>query len=596
MVVSLITTVRNKFLEAIRSVQPQGRWKILVVDLHSQKLLNSVLKRFDILEENVTDIQLITNPRDPQPEFEAMYILMPTSQNVDRVIRDFSNRQQYMAAHLFFIDGLSEELFQRLTSSPAEPYLQACKELFLNLWGAFILLFWWREWTVDGDRVVATEAQTFALNEPGLFFSLYSPPRTEAAYKAAKDRLEEDLIYDTYPTATYLRSPLQTSHNSGIGGIGMGLLARDDSDSGSDDDNDNDEAFECRRKAEQAKCNAQENSGAEVGGANSANGTSKTAALPAAINANAHPHLRPHPSPHSSPKPISSPHPGYAEPTIATESLLSVSSLQDPASADTEMGTCKTRSVTATSLNLNPKAALPSIIPHSKSTAKMPQPSHFPQPHRQDTGQRFRETQSKLDHRQGGLSMPTHPHLQPLFLKLPLSYPNPSQVPAKATLRPPSRLPTPSLPPRKLKDISGTLFGDDHRPHSESRLPFDNRSSMPTRQRTGASPDSWCPRPRTLPQPHRQDSEHSMISGSIPRVLRTLSRSPSFLSSPLNNDHRKVKADQPRTKPLRRTNVPCPTHTPLITTMPVSTIPNPLHHSRQETGHRMGPLNKCFVS
>ena len=43
-----------EFLEAIRAVQPQGKWKILVVDLHSQKLLNSVLKRFDILEENVT--------------------------------------------------------------------------------------------------------------------------------------------------------------------------------------------------------------------------------------------------------------------------------------------------------------------------------------------------------------------------------------------------------------------------------------------------------------------------------------------------------------------------------------------------------------
>jgi syntaxin-binding protein 1 len=42
---------------------------------------------------------------------------------------------------------------------------------------------------------VATEAQTFALNEPGLFFSLYSPPRTEAAYKAARDRLEEDLMF-----------------------------------------------------------------------------------------------------------------------------------------------------------------------------------------------------------------------------------------------------------------------------------------------------------------------------------------------------------------------------------------------------------------
>lgn len=43
-----------EFLEAIRSVNPAGRWKILVVDEHAQKLLGAVLKQFDILEENVT--------------------------------------------------------------------------------------------------------------------------------------------------------------------------------------------------------------------------------------------------------------------------------------------------------------------------------------------------------------------------------------------------------------------------------------------------------------------------------------------------------------------------------------------------------------
>jgi syntaxin-binding protein 1 len=45
---------RAEFLDAIRSVNPPSRWKILVIDEHSQQLLNSVLKQFDILEENVT--------------------------------------------------------------------------------------------------------------------------------------------------------------------------------------------------------------------------------------------------------------------------------------------------------------------------------------------------------------------------------------------------------------------------------------------------------------------------------------------------------------------------------------------------------------
>ncbi|KAF5383619.1 hypothetical protein D9615_003550 [Tricholomella constricta] len=173
---SLINIVRNKFLDAIRSVNPPGKWKILVVDDFSQKLLGSVLKQFDILEENVTLIESINSNRDPQPAYEAIYLLMPTSQNVDRIIKDFAGAvKQYAGAHLFFVDGLEEQLFEKLTSSPAEPFLRGLREVFLNFW--------------------ATEAQAFSLEDPALFFSLYSPPRSDSAFKLARTRLEEDLRF-----------------------------------------------------------------------------------------------------------------------------------------------------------------------------------------------------------------------------------------------------------------------------------------------------------------------------------------------------------------------------------------------------------------
>lgn len=173
---SLINTVKSKFLDAIRSVNPPARWKILVVDEHSQKLLGSVLKQFDILEENVTLIESITNHREPQPGFEAMYLLMPTTQNVERIVRDFSNgRQQYAAAHLFFIEGLPDPLFQRLTSSPAEPFLKGLQDLYINFW--------------------AIEAQTFSTQTPESFFHFYAPPRDEAQFQMAKDRILEHVTF-----------------------------------------------------------------------------------------------------------------------------------------------------------------------------------------------------------------------------------------------------------------------------------------------------------------------------------------------------------------------------------------------------------------
>ncbi|THH29778.1 hypothetical protein EUX98_g4412 [Antrodiella citrinella] len=168
--------MRTQFLEAIRSVNPPGRWKILVVDEHSQTLLSAVLKQFDILEENVTLIESITTNREPQPQFEAVYMLMGTTQNVDRVIRDFFNgRQQYAGAHLFFIDGLSEQLFDKIAASPAEPFLKGLKDMFVNFW--------------------PIESQAFSVKMPGSFFSIYSPPRNDNSFKPLRDHLEEELQF-----------------------------------------------------------------------------------------------------------------------------------------------------------------------------------------------------------------------------------------------------------------------------------------------------------------------------------------------------------------------------------------------------------------
>ena len=63
-------------------------------------------------------IEAITNPREQQPGMEAMYLLMPTSLNVERIIRDFTPpKQQYAAAHLFFVDGMFPAAPYRLATS-----------------------------------------------------------------------------------------------------------------------------------------------------------------------------------------------------------------------------------------------------------------------------------------------------------------------------------------------------------------------------------------------------------------------------------------------------------------------------------------------
>lgn len=105
------------------------------------------------------EIDVINTIRSRQPGLEALYLLMPTTQNIDRIIADFSTpgQEMYAGAHLFFTEGalrvqlaglsstdwqlniamflligLAEPLFQKLTSSPAEPHLKGLSELFIN--------------------------------------------------------------------------------------------------------------------------------------------------------------------------------------------------------------------------------------------------------------------------------------------------------------------------------------------------------------------------------------------------------------------------------------------------------------------------------
>lgn len=157
---SLVTTLRERYLGTIRSVQPQSRWKVLVVDSFTKELLQSVLKMYDILQENVAQVDNIELSRAPQSTLEACYLLTPTSQNVDRIIRDLApsepgKQPTYAAGHIFFVDSLSDALVHKLTSSPAEPKLRQLIELYTNLW--------------------ALEAQVFSLKSPQSFLHLFEP-------------------------------------------------------------------------------------------------------------------------------------------------------------------------------------------------------------------------------------------------------------------------------------------------------------------------------------------------------------------------------------------------------------------------------------
>ncbi|WWC73866.1 uncharacterized protein I206_107838 [Kwoniella pini CBS 10737] len=163
--------LKKRFTQAIQSIPPPT-WKILITDDHSQAILDSVYKNFDILQQNVTSVETLHSPRPPM-SVDAIYLLTPTAQNVDRILADFNGRRTYNSAHLYFIDGIDDRLAQKLTDGLQGGVLRAFVELYCNVW--------------------AIEDRVFSLKSPGSFFTMFGPLGGAASADLAIEAFEDDV-------------------------------------------------------------------------------------------------------------------------------------------------------------------------------------------------------------------------------------------------------------------------------------------------------------------------------------------------------------------------------------------------------------------
>ncbi|KAI8639642.1 Sec1-like protein [Parasitella parasitica] len=130
--------LKKRFLELIKTVNPTGRWKLVVVDSLSSKILNSACKMYDILEENVTLVENIEKPRQPYPSYEAIYILTPCIESCSRLVDDFSRKEgkMYAAAHVHFINALDNKTFNDFTrllnAANAANDIRSLKEMYVD--------------------------------------------------------------------------------------------------------------------------------------------------------------------------------------------------------------------------------------------------------------------------------------------------------------------------------------------------------------------------------------------------------------------------------------------------------------------------------
>ncbi|KAI8848072.1 Sec1-like protein, partial [Chytridium lagenaria] len=155
---NLKESIRKKIIvDMIRAIQPASKWKIVVVDAKSLKILNSVCKMHDILEENVTLVEDISRKRTSYSQKEAIYFITPNNDSVNALIDDFARgKPMYLAAHVFFTAALPDELFERIRKSPVTiQHVKTLRELFVDF--------------------LAPEHHVFSVDSAHNLFSLYNP-------------------------------------------------------------------------------------------------------------------------------------------------------------------------------------------------------------------------------------------------------------------------------------------------------------------------------------------------------------------------------------------------------------------------------------
>ena len=138
----LRTQIKAKIIdEVIRSGQTSEKyknrpdnlkWRVLVVDSLTLKIVSSVIKMHELASEGIINVEIIERRRADMPN-EAIYLITPTLKNVKALVKDFQNENQpkYSAAQICFTESCHDDIFKKLEKIPNQ-FVKDLKEVNMS--------------------------------------------------------------------------------------------------------------------------------------------------------------------------------------------------------------------------------------------------------------------------------------------------------------------------------------------------------------------------------------------------------------------------------------------------------------------------------
>ncbi|KAI9293360.1 Sec1-like protein [Neoconidiobolus thromboides FSU 785] len=125
---------KQKILSLIRGIKTKQRWKTLILDFKSQKLISSLFNLLELNEEAITLIENIEIQRESFITMEAIYFIYPSIENLELIKKDINvdGIAKYFQFHLLFLDTIKDDMFEKLIQLNKTNKIVTLNEFYCN--------------------------------------------------------------------------------------------------------------------------------------------------------------------------------------------------------------------------------------------------------------------------------------------------------------------------------------------------------------------------------------------------------------------------------------------------------------------------------